>query len=122
MSQTTEILESLKAFRSDIPKHRYFNPEPGDIEISPWYADNEIHSLELRFSVPADQWNEFRTSPFFRELVSEIRSYHLQTPDTHTDCCEPEYIMENPVCDGNSTVLDRPISIWARVRRLLRKH
>lgn len=61
----------------------YFAENPGKIEVVPWYANNEIFLQEVRFSVPASEWNKFLNSDLYRELESYVDS--LGTQDTHTD-------------------------------------
>ena len=61
---------------------RFFAPNFGELEITPFSADNEIYCQEVRFSVPASEWNEFLKSDLFRELEAYVGS--LKTPDMHT--------------------------------------
>lgn len=97
----------------------FFAENPGKIEIVPWYADNEIYLQEVRFSVPASEWNEFQESDLFQELVRYVDS--LQTQDTHIDIHEPRYIAEIEASLQNRTSLACRESAWVRVRNLFRR-
>ena len=92
---------------------------PGKPEIVPWYADNEIYLQEVKFSVPASEWNEFQESDLFQELVRYVDS--RQTQDTHIDIHEPRYIAEIEASLQNRTSLVCHESVWVRVRNLFRR-
>lgn len=92
-----------------------FASNPGKIEVLPWYADNEIYLQEVRFSVPASEWNEFLKSDLFRELEAYVGS--LKTPDMHTGIHEQEYTVEIGELRRNRTYRANHESFWAQVRK-----
>ena len=97
----------------------FFAENPGKLEIVPWYADNEIYLQEVRFSVPASEWNEFQESDLFQKLVRYVDS--LQTQDMHIDIHEPQCIAENEALLQNQTSLVCRESVWVRARNLFRR-
>lgn len=113
--------ENGGAFNQKGVRHPYFNPEFGVLEFDFWYADNEIHSLELRFSVPASEWNEFQGQPFFRELIARLESFRPEIPDTASDTREPECTEETAQCDGNTSSRAFQESFWGKARRWFQK-
>ena len=97
----------------------FFAENPGNLEIVPWYADNEIYLQEVRFSVPASEWNEFQESDLFQELVRYVDS--IRTQDTHTDIHEAQYIEESEASLQNQVNLVCRESVWVRVRNLFHR-
>lgn len=61
----------------------YSAENPGKIEAVPWYANNGIFLQEVRFSVPASEWNKFLNSDLYRELELYVDSLEFQ--DSHTE-------------------------------------
>lgn len=96
----------------------YFAPNPGKLEITPSYADNELYLQELKFSVPASEWSEFQKSQLFRSIVEYVNCTCPQTPDMHTENCEPEYILEIEDLNGSSSQKENFLSFWALIRKL----
>lgn len=94
---------------------KYFAENPGKIEVLPWYANNEICLREVRFSVPASEWNEFLKSDLFRQLEEYVDS--LKTPDMHTDIHEQEYTAGIEESRQNRTYRVTHESFWAQVRK-----
>ena len=92
-----------------------FASNPGKIEVLPWYADNEIYLQEVRFYVPASEWNEFLKSDLFRELEEYVGS--LRTPDMHTGIREQEYTMEIAESKQTQSSQANHESFWAQVRK-----
>ncbi len=94
---------------------RFFAPGFGYLEITPFYADNEIYCQEVRFSVPADQWSEFEMSQTYQQLVDYVHS--LQNLDIHTEptalgrTAESAGFAHNP----NHQAYREPF--WVRVRK-----
>lgn len=72
---------------------RYFNPPVGELEITPFYSNNEICWEELRFSVPIEKWSEFQNSQLFHDLEAYVAD--LQTQDTQNTHRTPEYTVES---------------------------
>ena len=108
-------------FRNKSRKHPYFDPEFGDMEVTPWYANNETFSLEIHFSVPASEWNEFQSSSLFQELNAKIRSFRRKTQDTNSDNYVQKLQQEIQMCAENSILPDCPKSFWDRVHTLFQK-
>mgnify|MGYP005758594175 CR=1 FL=1 len=80
---------------------RFFAPDFGELEITPFYSDNEIYCQEVRFSVPYDRWPEFERSPEFqriKELAAELKAQYkkFQYPEPEREladeqiCCTAE--------------------------------
>lgn len=97
----------------------FFAPDPGKLEIIPWYADNEICLQEVRFSISADEWSEFQKSVLFRELVEYLDSRRI--PDKHIDSYEQVCKLENLELNENSSFRDNRESLLKQVRRLSRR-
>lgn len=60
---------------------RFFPPGYGEMEITPFYSDNEIYCREVRFSIPEDQWCEFENSDAFRILnvwIEKLKIQHMK--------------------------------------------
>ena len=72
---------------------RYFNPPVGELEITPFYSNNEICWEELRFSVPIEKWSEFQNSQLFHDLEAYVAD--LQTQDTQNTHRTPEHTVES---------------------------
>lgn len=56
----------------------FFSADFGELEVHPWFADNETVVQEVRFSVPASLWSEFQESDLFRELKAYVESLRTQ--------------------------------------------
>ena len=63
----------------------YISTNPGELEISPLYADNEIVLQEVCFSVWYDEWSEFEKSQLFRDIVSYVENCRREIPERHID-------------------------------------
>lgn len=72
-----------------------FPPKEWEIEITPWYADNEIYAQEVRFSIPYCAWSEFENSTAFQELKEYLENQKTEDMNTYTH--EPECKWENGV-------------------------
>lgn len=72
---------------------RYFNPPVGELEITPFYSNNEICWEELRFSVPIEKWSEFQNSQLFHDLEAYVAD--LQTQDTQNTHRTLEHTVES---------------------------
>lgn len=55
----------------------------GKINVTSWYADNEIYLQEVRFLIPGHAWYEFETSPLYQELVEYLGN--LRIPSRRSD-------------------------------------
>ena len=97
----------------------FFAPNPGGLEVTPWYADNEMCLQEVRFSISADEWSEFQKSALFRELVEYLDSQRI--PDKHIDNRERVCKPENLELNENSNFQDNRESLLKQVRRLSRQ-
>lgn len=69
-----------------------FPNSPGVSDIVPWYANNEIYLLELRFCVPISEWNKFLDSKLCRDLFEYSES--LKTQDKNNRTRETECVNE----------------------------
>ena len=94
---------------------RFFNPPFGDLEITPFYANNEMFAQELRFSVPAGEWSEFEKSPLFQAITEYVE--RVKTQYTQTEHRQPEYKEENEALLLHSMLQDYPEPFWVRVRK-----
>lgn len=106
---------------TDHNKHPFLGAEVGDLEIVPFYADNEIVGQELRFSVPAYAWNEFENSRLFQELSDFVQSLEIQIPNTHNCNHDPLSKLEILPCVENSTFPAGRGSLWALIRKVFQK-
>lgn len=97
----------------------YFAEDPGKIEVVPWYAGNEIFLQEIKFSVPASEWNEFRESDLFRHLEEYVDS--LRTQDMSIGIHELRDIEGIETSLQNQTNPLYRGSVWARFRKLFRR-
>ena len=97
----------------------YFASNPGNIEVVPWYANNEICLQEVRFSVPASKWNEFLKSDLFRELEEYVDNLGIQDMNTYNR--EREYTAEIEQKLQNSVGQEVHESFWVRVRTWIRR-
>ena len=95
---------------------RFFAPDFGDFEITPFYSDNEIYCREVRFSVPIEKWSEFESSPMYRELVEYIHSQRPRYKEVPRHEDAPEQETERMILRSMSRAPRE--SFWARVRRL----
>lgn len=96
----------------------YFALNPGNIEVVPWYANNEICLQEVRFSVPASKWNEFLKSDLFQELEKYVDNLEIQDMNTYNR--EKQYTEEIERRLQNSIGQEDRGSFWARVRTWIR--
>lgn len=97
---------------------RFFAPNFGELEVTPFSADNEIYCQEIRFSVPYDQWNEFQKSQTFLgivEYVDGLKAQYKISPHP-----EPEREQENEQRLLRSMLLDSRESFWALIRNRFR--
>lgn len=97
----------------------FFAENPGKLEVVPWYANNEIFLQEIKFSVPASEWNEFRESDLFRELEKYVDN--LKTQDMNIDIHKPRDIAEIEMSLQNQTSLPCHESVSVRFRNLFRR-
>lgn len=58
-----------------------FSTKLGELEVDPWYADNEIYLVEISFSVAGNEWSEFQKSQLFRDLKAYVRARNQQIQD-----------------------------------------
>lgn len=94
---------------------RFFHPDFGTIEVTPFYSDNEIYCQEVRFAVPIEKWSEFETSPMYQQLKEFVRAQEIPgRPARHHEAV-PE--QESEALLLRSMIQDRPESFWVRVRR-----
>ena len=96
----------------------YFSTNPGKLEITPSYADNELYLQELKFSVPASEWSEFQKSQLYRSLVEYVNGVCPQIQDMRTENCAPEYILEIEDLNGSSSRKASFLSLLALIRKL----
>ena len=94
---------------------RFFAPNFGELEITPFSADNEIYCQEVRFSVPISEWNKFLNSKLYREL--ELYMDGLKIQDMHTDIRVQEYIKGISESKQSQKNQDFHESFLVRVRR-----
>ena len=97
---------------------RFFAPDFGDLEITAFFADNEIYCREVRFSIPIEKWSEFESSPMYRELTDYVHALEIpeRLPRHHGGGLEWEI-------DGSSLHSRSPApreSFWARARKWFR--
>lgn len=71
------------------------------IIVTNYYADNEIVSRDVQFSVPCGVWSVSQAEAFCRELVRQVAEGNAKTPDRRTDSPGQEYTAENPQYAGN---------------------
>lgn len=96
----------------------YISTNPGELEISPLYADNEIVLQEVCFSVWYDEWSEFEKSQLFRDIVSYVENCRREIPERHIDSREQECTVEiatlpeNSKCRGCSGSLSEIVRRW----------
>lgn len=98
---------------------RFFAPDFGELEITPFYSDNEVYCQEVRFSIPASEWSEFEKSPSFLELKQRIEA--SKTQDIRIQYREAAREQENDWSLLRSMTLDSRESFWAAVRRWFRE-
>lgn len=98
-----------------------FAPNPGELEITPWYADNEIFLQELKFSVPASEWSEFQSSQLFSEIKAFVSGIEKQIPNTHIGNHVPVRREGNVELIENSSQPDRSLSFLALIRKLFHR-
>ena len=98
---------------------RFFPPEYGEIEVTPFYSNNKIYCREVRFSIPEDQWFEFENSDAFRILSTWKRQ--LKIPHKTDRHHEVECEQENEELLPHSMYLGYPGSFLARVRKLFHR-
>lgn len=61
-----------------------FFPNPyGEIEVTAYYADNQMYCQEVRFSVPVEAWSEFEGSELYRELKQYLSEMQKKIPDSN---------------------------------------
>lgn len=108
-------------FDSGLPKHPYFGLEPGDMEVTPLYANNEIFALEIRFSVSPAVWSEFQTQPFFRELIERLKSHAQETLEMHKSSCAPECKVGNWEYVGSSSAPEHRELFLEKARKWVQK-
>lgn len=94
---------------------RFFHPDFGEIEITPFYSDNELYCQEVRFAIPIEKWSEFEMSPMYQQLKEFVHAQ--ETPDKpflHHEA-EPEQESEESLL--RSMIQAHPESFWDRVRK-----
>ena len=97
----------------------FFAENPGKLDVIPWYEDNEIFLQEVRFSVPASEWNEFQESKLFQDIERYVDS--LKTRDMQVDIHKPIDIAAMEWSLQNQKCLVHHEPFWVRVRNLFRR-
>lgn len=93
---------------------RFFAPDFGELEITPFYSDNEPYCQEVRFSIPYEHWPQFEKTPEFRMIKEYCAA--LKARYKTSQCHEPEHEPETERTKPRSTPSDRRESFWVRVR------
>ena len=98
---------------------RFFAPNFGELEITPFSADNEVYCQEVRFSVPYDQWSEFQKSQTFQGIVEYVDG--LKTQYKISPHPEPEHEREDEQRLLRSMLPASRESFWALIRNRFQK-
>lgn len=61
----------------------YYPDNICELNVTPYYADDEICFQDVQFSVPGEKWSEFEMLPAYRELTAYLA-------DTRTQCIQIE--------------------------------
>ena len=95
-----------------------FFPNPyGEIEVTAYYADNQIYCQEVRFSVPVEAWSEFEGSELYRELKQYLSEMQKKIPDSSRLPHEPPEQEEIPLYKRQDAKKHFPLIFGGRWRR-----
>lgn len=95
-----------------------FFPNPyGEIEVTAYYADNQMYCREVRFSVPAEVWSEFEGSELYRELKQYLAEVQKKIPDSNRLPRELPAREENLPCKQRDAKKRFPLTFGGRWHR-----